>query len=62
MPVEFKENSIKEWIINNLEEGQIADVILEGCQSGWRGGHAKMCVVRSLQRKKMRQQSSCLHF
>jgi len=34
MPVEFKENSIKEWIINNLEEGQIADVILEGCQSG----------------------------
>ena len=34
MPVEFKESSIKEWIINNLEEGQIADVILEGCQSG----------------------------
>lgn len=34
MPVEFKEDSIKEWIINNLEEGQIADVILEGCQSG----------------------------
>ena len=34
MPVEFKENSIKEWIINNLEEGQIADVVLEGCQSG----------------------------
>ena len=34
MSVEFKENSIKEWILNNLEEGQIADVILEGCQSG----------------------------
>jgi len=34
MPVEFKENSIKDWVINNLEEGQIADVILEGCQSG----------------------------
>ena len=34
MPVEFKESSIKEWVINNLEEGQIADVILEGCQSG----------------------------
>ena len=34
MPVEFKENSIKDWILNNLEEGQIADVILEGCQSG----------------------------
>ena len=34
MPVEFKQDSIKEWIINNLEEGQIADVILEGCQSG----------------------------
>ena len=34
MPVEFKQSSIKEWIINNLEEGQIADVVLEGCQSG----------------------------
>ena len=34
MPVEFKESSIKEWIINNLERGQIADVVLEGCQSG----------------------------
>ena len=34
MSVEFKEDSIKEWIINNLEEGQVADVILEGCQSG----------------------------
>ena len=34
MPVEFKENSIKDWVINNLEEGQIADVVLEGCQSG----------------------------
>ena len=34
MPVEFKENSIKEWVINNLEEGQIADVILEGCSGG----------------------------
>ena len=34
MPVEFKESSIKEWITNNLEEGQIADVVLEGCQSG----------------------------
>ncbi len=34
MPVEFKENSIKEWIINNLEEGQIAEVVLQGCQSG----------------------------
>ena len=34
MPVEFKENSIKEWVINNLEEGQIADVVLEGCQTG----------------------------
>ena len=34
MPVEFKEDSIKDWVINNLEEGQIADVILEGCQSG----------------------------
>ena len=112
MPVEFKESSIKDWVINNLEEGQIADVILQGCQSGivseliyyadseafyekfkgeiwdrlsdmaddmgepsilhlivtfngskevrlncssgtcWRGGHAKMCVVRSLQIKK----------
>ena len=34
MPVEFKEDSIKDWILNNLEEGQVADVILEGCQSG----------------------------
>ena len=34
MPVEFKQDSIKDWILNNLEEGQIADVILEGCQSG----------------------------
>ena len=34
MPVEFKEDSIKDWVINNLEESQIADVILEGCQSG----------------------------
>ena len=34
MAVEFKESSIKEWVINNLEEGQIADVVLEGCQSG----------------------------
>ena len=34
MPVEFKEDSIKEWVINNLEEETIADVVLEGCQSG----------------------------
>ena len=34
MAVKFKEDSIKEWILNNLEEGQIADVVLEGCQSG----------------------------
>ena len=34
MPVEFKENSIKDWILNNLEEGQIADVVLEGCVTG----------------------------
>ena len=34
MAIEFKESSIKDWIINNLEEGQIADVVLEGCQSG----------------------------
>ena len=34
MPVEFKEDSIKDWVINNLERGQIADVILGGCQSG----------------------------
>ena len=34
MSDEFKEDSIKDWILNNLEEGQIADVILEGCQSG----------------------------
>ena len=34
MAIDFKEDSIKGWILNNLEEGQIADVILEGCQSG----------------------------
>jgi hypothetical protein len=34
MSVNFEESSIKEWVLNNLEEGQIADVILEGCQSG----------------------------
>jgi hypothetical protein len=34
MPVEFKEDSIKDWILNNLEESQVADVVLEGCQSG----------------------------
>ena len=34
MPVEFKENSIKEWIINNLEEGQVAEVVLHGCSGG----------------------------
>ena len=34
MPVEFKESSIKEWVTNNLEEGQIADVVLEGCVTG----------------------------
>ena len=34
MSVEFKEDSIKDWVISNLEESQIADVILEGCQSG----------------------------
>ena len=34
MAIDFKESSIKEWILNNLEEGQIADVVLEGCQSG----------------------------
>tara|TARA_A100001201_G_scaffold32591_2_gene35089 strand:+ start:390 stop:767 length:378 start_codon:yes stop_codon:yes gene_type:complete len=34
MPVEFKENSIKDWVINNLEEGQIAEVVLHGCSGG----------------------------
>ncbi len=34
MPVEFKEDSIKEWIINNLDEGQVADVVLHGCAGG----------------------------
>jgi len=31
MPVEFKEDSIKEWITKNLEEGQIADTAEHGC-------------------------------
>ena len=34
MAVEFKESSIKEWVTNNLEDGQIADVVLEGCVTG----------------------------
>ena len=34
MPVEFKENSIKEWILNNLDEGQVAEVVLHGCSGG----------------------------
>ena len=34
MPVEFKEDSIKDWIINNLEEGQVAEVVLHGCAGG----------------------------
>jgi hypothetical protein len=34
MPIEFKENSIKEWILNNLDEGQVAEVVLHGCAGG----------------------------
>ena len=34
MPVEFKQDSIKEWILNNLDEGQDADVVLHGCAGG----------------------------
>ena len=34
MPVEFKEDSIKDWILNNLDEGQIAEVVLHGCAGG----------------------------
>ena len=34
MPVEFKEDSIKEWVTNNLEEGQVAEVVLHGCSGG----------------------------
>ena len=34
MPVEFKEDSIKDWILNNLDEGQVAEVVLHGCSGG----------------------------
>ena len=34
MPVEFKENSIKDWILNNLDKGQVAEVVLHGCSGG----------------------------
>ena len=34
MPVEFKEDSIKEWVTNNLDEGQVAEVVLHGCAGG----------------------------
>jgi len=28
------QDSIKEWIINNLDKGQVADVVLHGCAGG----------------------------
>lgn len=34
MPVEFKQDSIKEWITNNLDEDTISDVVQHGCQGG----------------------------
>ena len=34
MPVEFKEDSIKDWILNNLEGSQVAEVVLHGCSGG----------------------------
>ena len=34
MAVEFNESSIKEWVTNNLEEGQVAEVVLHGCSGG----------------------------
>jgi len=34
MPVEFKQDSIKEWITSNLDESTISDVVLNGCQGG----------------------------
>lgn len=34
MPVEFKQDSIKDWILNNLDEGQVAEVVLHGCSGG----------------------------
>ena len=34
MPVEFKQDSIKDWVTNNLEEGQVAEVVLHGCSGG----------------------------
>ena len=34
MPVEFKQDSIKDWILNNLDEGQVAEVVLHGCAGG----------------------------
>ena len=34
MAIDFKENSIKDWILNNLDEGQVAEVVLHGCAGG----------------------------
>ena len=34
MAIEFKEDSIKEWITSNLDENTIADVVLNGCVGG----------------------------
>jgi len=34
MPVEFKQDSIREWLLDTQEKSTISDVVLNGCQGG----------------------------
>lgn len=34
MPVEFKEDSIREWVTNNIDPEQLEEVINQGCIAG----------------------------
>lgn len=34
MGIDFKEDSIREWILNTQDKETIADVVLHGCQGG----------------------------
>ena len=34
MPVEFKEDSIREWVTNNIDPEQLEEVVNQGCVAG----------------------------
>ena len=34
MPVEFKEDSIREWVINNIDPEYLEEVVNQGCVNG----------------------------